>query len=98
MVLGRDGNFYGTAYVGGPSSKGTVFKITPAGVYSVLDSFADPSAGSNPRAMVLAGDGNFYGTTEKGGAAGAGTIFRITPAGVLTTIHSFDGELADQDR
>jgi uncharacterized repeat protein (TIGR03803 family) len=40
LLQGSDGNFYGTTYNGGASgANGTVFKITPAGVLTVLHSF-----------------------------------------------------------
>jgi uncharacterized repeat protein (TIGR03803 family) len=96
-IQGSDGNFYGTTYSGGASGLGTVFKITPAGVETVLHSFADGTAdGSNPQAaLVQASDGNFYGTTSNGGASGLGTVFKITPAGVETVLHSFAGGTAD---
>jgi uncharacterized repeat protein (TIGR03803 family) len=97
VVQGSDGNFYGTTQRGGPSNLGTVFKITPAGVETVLHSFAGgASDGSLPTAALIQGsDGNFYGTTSGGGPAGAGNVFRITPAGVETVLHSFGGGTTD---
>jgi uncharacterized repeat protein (TIGR03803 family) len=94
LVLGTDGNFYGTTFVSGANDNGTVFKITPAGVLSVLYSFCsqpDCADGSLPTAGLVQGtDGAFYGTTDGGGTSNEGTVFRITAGGVLTTLHSFD--------
>ena len=98
VVQGSDGNFYGTTRNGGTSNLGTVFKITPAGVETVLYSFAGGTTdGSRPTAALIQGsDGNFYGTTSGGGSRGAGTVFSITPAGVETVLYSFgDGGTAD---
>ncbi len=93
LVVGADGNFYGTTTGGGLNRAGTVFKLTPAGALTTLYSFctqADCQDGSLPRGpMVLALDGNFYGVTGYGGIARLGSIFKITPAGVLTTLYSF---------
>jgi uncharacterized repeat protein (TIGR03803 family) len=96
-IQGSDGNFYGTTYSGGASGLGTVFKITPAGVETVLHSFAGGTAdGSNPSAALVQGsDGNFYGTTYTGGASGLGTVFKITLAGAETVLHSFAGAPVD---
>ena len=93
LVLGSDGNFYGTTTYGGNSQGlgfGTVFKVTPQGALTSLYSFQGDIDGYSPNApLVQASDGNFYGTTIYGGAHNDGTIFRITPQGSLTTIHNF---------
>ncbi len=108
LVQGSDGNFYGTTWQGGVNSAcfdgnargcGTVFKITPDGIFTTLYSFCAQSLctdGANPVAGLVQGsDGNFYGTTYLGGSSttcaggGCGTVFKITPAGGLTTLHSF---------
>lgn len=71
LVLGTDGNFYGTTSEGGISADpcggdcGTVFKITPAGKLTTLHMF-DPTYGySAPyRALVQSTNGKFYGTSQ----------------------------------
>src|SRR5256885_31652 len=83
LVQGRDGNFYGTTVYGAASNRGTIFKITPAGVLTTLYSFAG-SDGDGPNGLVQGTDGNFYGTTSNDSASNRGTVFKITPAGVLT--------------
>lgn len=97
LILGSDGNFYGTTEDGGPNSYGTVFKITPDGIETVLYFFAGGSAdGANPYAGLIQGtDGNLYGTTREGGANGYGTVFEITLDGTETVLHSFAGAGGD---
>ncbi len=92
MVLGTDGNFYGTTSNGGPADAGTVFKITAAGTLSTLHMFMG-NDGDHPAfgGLVQATDGNFYGTTATGGPNGDGVIFRINAAGKGTILHSFNG-------
>ena len=36
LVVGRDGSFYGTASGGGTGRLGTIFKLTPDGVFTIL--------------------------------------------------------------
>jgi uncharacterized repeat protein (TIGR03803 family) len=104
LTQGRDGDFYGTTAGGGnlacgsPGGCGTVFKISPSGIFSTLYTFcvqtncpdgAVPDMGVN--GLLPATDGNFYGVTQIGGANNDGTIFKITPGGKLTTLRSFSG-------
>src|SRR5579859_4710015 len=95
LIQGSDGNFYGTALVGGPTDNGTVYKTTPAGVESVLYSFSRGSEGLGPVGLTQGSDGNFYGTTSSGGTTSNGAVFKITPAGVESVLYSFAGGTAD---
>ncbi len=83
LIQGTDGNFYGCTRAGGAHGSGTVFKLTPAKVETILYSFGTvASDGANPSASPIQGvDGNLYGTTQN-------TIFKITTGGTLTTLHT----------
>ena len=91
LLLGKDGNLYGTTLSGGGTGLGTIFKITPAGILTVLHNFAGPDGASPLAGLIQTSDGNFYGTTAGRGAFYSGTIYKLSPAGVLTTLHSFSG-------
>lgn len=93
LVLGRDGNFYGTTYSGGlEKSVGTVFTINSSGDLTTLYRFSSYSDGADPYSGLVEGNDNyFYGTTYSGGVSNVGTAFKISPEGTLTTLHGFSG-------
>jgi uncharacterized repeat protein (TIGR03803 family) len=102
LLLDAAGNLLGTTLAGGGTACsgegcGTVFKLTPEGVETVLYSFEGGDDGNRPWSTLIAdSDGNFYGTTEQGGKRGGGTVFKISNDGMETLIHQFgrrrDGE------
>jgi uncharacterized repeat protein (TIGR03803 family) len=99
LIQGTDGNLYGTTSFGGGAGAvcsggcGVVFRMTTAGVETVLYTFAATSStdGARPVGLVQGTDGNFYGMTFQGGTANDGTVFKLTPAGAETVLHSFVG-------
>ena len=93
LIIDAKGNFYGTTLNGGANSYGTVFKITSAGVETVLHNFpADSTDGALPEAgLVIDSNGNLYGTTSSGGAHGVGIVFKIDTSGTETVLYNFAG-------
>ncbi|QMU29621.1 choice-of-anchor tandem repeat GloVer-containing protein [Adhaeribacter radiodurans] len=90
LYRNSDGNFYGLNSDGGKAFYGTIFKITPSGTYTVLNTFNGASQGNSPSgSIILAKDGAYYGTTNNGGANQHGTIFKIC-GGVTTVLRSFN--------
>ncbi|MGA8442775.1 MAG: choice-of-anchor tandem repeat GloVer-containing protein [Candidatus Sulfotelmatobacter sp.] len=80
VIRDKQGNLYGTTDGGGPSNDGTVFKITPSGEETVLNSFVKGSDGVNPHgSLILDAKGNLYGTALYGGAFGDGVLFKVIP-------------------
>ncbi len=77
LMMGRDGNFYGTTFRGGQEDRGAAFKITPAGVESVIWSSISAGIIAPWGALLQASDGNFYGASEAGGVNGYGGVFRL---------------------
>jgi len=88
LVVGSDGNLYGTTIIGGTSGTGTIFDVTTTGVLTMLHSFSTDGAIPDS-GLVLGSDGNFYGTTSTGSFTGQGMAFKFTPGGTLTTLYSF---------
>lgn len=115
LLQASDGNFYGTTIVGGAglcsyegrngySGCGTIFRMTPQHVVTVLYSFPYETGngvapdGAFPAAGLIQGkDGFLYGVASDGGRRtdsckgvyGCGTLFRISTAGAFTLLHQF---------
>jgi uncharacterized repeat protein (TIGR03803 family) len=71
LVVGSDGNLWGSTAAGGPSGQGTIFKISPDGMLSTV-------YGAAATTLVQDTDGDFFGTTGAGGSYGYGTVFRLS--------------------
>jgi uncharacterized repeat protein (TIGR03803 family) len=90
LILGSDGNFYGTTRAGGNAgsnqcsdySVAPFFEITPSQTLTTLYRFCSRNgctSGGGPVApLVQDTNGDFYGTTTIGGTGGNGTIFRLS--------------------
>ncbi|HQR44670.1 MAG TPA: hypothetical protein PLB02_04455 [Thermoanaerobaculia bacterium] len=92
LVAGSDGKLYGVASGGGPSDKGTLFRVATDGTVEHLYSFSGPDGSGPWAALTPAGSGIFYGTTGFGGDYGLGTFFRLDAATspvTVTTLRDF---------
>jgi len=116
VIQASDGNIYGTTNEGGNTTTGcgsvgcgTVFKLTPTGVFTTIYSFCPTTSsgdcldGARPTAGLVQGsDGALYGTTQFGGAncvsmGGCGVVFRVTTAGAYSTVYSFCAQASCAD-
>ena len=83
LALDATGNLYGTAYAGGASGYGVIFKLTPGSsgwTESVLHGFKGGHDGKNSYGdLILDGAGNLYGTAYQGGRPGYGVVFELQP-------------------
>ncbi|HEX4123034.1 MAG TPA: choice-of-anchor tandem repeat GloVer-containing protein [Verrucomicrobiae bacterium] len=90
MVLGPDGNLYGTCENGGENGLGTVFSIptnsADYGNYETIYAWTAQSVGQQPvDDLVLLGT-NLFGVTVDGGPNYNGTLFSLSITGVETNI------------
>jgi len=95
LIPDKMGNLYGTTAMGGTYNLGTVFRLTPSGVETVLHSFGGADGAVPWAGLVIDGRGNLYGTTYSGGdlslcgGQGCGTVFKVTPNGTESVLYSF---------
>jgi len=96
LIEGSDGNFYGTTYWNG----GSVFKITPAGNFTLLYRFLPTNGkflqGDYPVNVVEGPDGFLYGAASSGGpnlgvgVAEPGNLFKVSKSGTgFQIVHAF---------
>src|SRR5258708_14259746 len=85
LVVGTDGNLYGSSFTGGTGNCGsyyqgcgTIFRVTPSsGAYEVVFNFDPSTTGEFPLGITPTSDGPLYGTAF--GPSGV-TLFHYTPA------------------
>lgn len=90
LMVGPNGDLYGTTIRGGVKGHGTVFEfgtvnhnLTPLHSFSGTD-------GDQPYGLIADGNGNFYGTTNGGGTGNYGVVYELA-AGTYdyALLHSF---------
>jgi uncharacterized repeat protein (TIGR03803 family) len=90
LAIDAQGNLYGTTMTGGTHFVGTVFKVTPSGVETVLYNFSGPDGETPIGGPILDKSGNLYGTTYLGGAHNLGVVYALSPSGIETLLYSFN--------
>ena len=89
LLLGTDGNLYGTTRYGGTFNGGTVFQFSPG--TKLLKTIYNFDTEYSPFGPLMQGvDGALYGTTSVGGTSSGGVVFRITTAGVYKVLVNFN--------
>jgi uncharacterized repeat protein (TIGR03803 family) len=84
VILDSAGNVYGTTFVGGSNSQGTIFELSPtlAGGWkeTILHNFGGHDGAYPFTALTLGPNGSLYGTTVAGGPTeDAGVVFELSP-------------------
>jgi len=97
VILGLDGNLYGTTDNGGTTGGGVVFRLQPPSncnscfwTETVLYTFTGGADGGNPAGPVVQdAAGNLYGATQYGGSQGYGAVFKLDTNDHETVLYSF---------
>jgi uncharacterized repeat protein (TIGR03803 family) len=103
LLLGQDGNLWGTTPLGGADNVGIVYRISTGGILTkVHDIEAPPMDGRDAPAgsihfsapLVQLQDGTFYGVSFDGGGHpcpfGCGTVFKMDALGnTFADVHKF---------
>jgi uncharacterized repeat protein (TIGR03803 family) len=90
VIRDSAGNLYGTTSQLVATDLSVVYKLDPAGHYTVLYSFSGGADGNDPGGLILDSAGNLYGVAGSG-STGAGLVFKLDTSGQETVLYSFTG-------
>lgn len=82
VIQDASGNLYGVTWSGGGSGAGTVYKLDPSGIETLLYSFPFATQGSPLGSLVIDTAGNLYGVTDANSlqtVQAFGVVYKITP-------------------
>jgi uncharacterized repeat protein (TIGR03803 family) len=96
LVVGPDGNFYGTTFEFPGGGLGTIYRLTPSGTRTTLVNFSEPTTptefgpwGCFPIGRLAVGPDAFYGVTDGCGLYNGGVLYQLTFSGSFTVLHHF---------
>ena len=95
LTFDASGNLFGVAASGGAHNFGTIYKLSPGGLFgwSISNIFDFDDTLYDPGDLLRDSAGNFFGAAGAGGEFGNGAIFELFPAGNgwnLQVIYSFE--------
>jgi probable HAF family extracellular repeat protein/uncharacterized repeat protein (TIGR03803 family) len=94
LLVGRDGKLYGTTRYGGASQgRGTIFRVSPGGVFETLHVFHGADGAEPMGELVQTPDGRFYGATygPTGGEVYSMSIIESTSLAADSVTASYAG-------
>lgn len=95
VVQDPAGNLYGTTAYGGSAQLsagyGVVYRLSPAGLLTVMHTFTGAPDGAYPFAGVILDAGSLYGTTYVGGSSNAGLVYQVDGVNTETVLYNFTG-------
>jgi len=89
VLLGSDGNLYGTADQGGTNGFGTAYRVTPAGAFNAFYEFQGGAQASGPGRLIGV-PGALYGSAGGGAPFYGGMVYRLDSSGE-TDLYKFAG-------
>ncbi len=92
LTLAADGMLYSTAFYGGSTYNGTIYKYDPVtNTLTGIHSFTGTDGNFPSGGVIQASNGKLYGTTHAGGATGHGVIYEFDISTLtLVVLHHFN--------
>jgi uncharacterized repeat protein (TIGR03803 family) len=88
LIRDSAGNLYGVTYIGGSKLSGTVFKLSPDGIETILHNFDQKDGGHPSSPLTMDAAGNLYGVAGATGSNG-GVAFKLDTARSYSVLYTF---------